>query len=269
MSAAIEFSNISKSYATTDKRTRRTVLQDLSFSIEEGELLSIIGPSGIGKTTLLHLAVGLERPDSGSIRFGSASEKPRVGMVFQQPRLLEWLTVEENLYIATDAAGVDRSEALSALSDVHLEEYRRAYPLTLSGGQRQRVALARALAIRPNIVMLDEPFSALDELSARRMRLLLQEIWLRRRFTGMMITHNTLEAAFLSDEVLVLKGKPAQISERVRNQRPRPRAEEDASIFEMHRHLSRLITDEQTSDEAAQVLSTEDSTAALARPFGC
>jgi NitT/TauT family transport system ATP-binding protein len=270
MSTAIEFSGVTKSFGVNaGKGSRRTILDGLSLKVEEGELVSIVGPSGIGKTTLLHLAAGLDQPDSGAIRIASTGETARVGMVFQQPRLLEWLTVEANLYLATDAAGVSREEALTALSDVHLEEYRHAFPLTLSGGQRQRVALARAIAIKPNVVMLDEPFSALDELSARKMRQLLQEIWLRRRFTGMMITHNTLEAALLSDQILVLEGRPAHIVETIRNLRPRPRSEEDPSIFELHRKISRLVLGAEASPNQDSVRSADVSLAASPRPGGC
>ena len=131
--------------------------------------------SGIGKTTLLHLAAGLESPDSGAVELGRPT-RPRLGMVFQQPRLFDWLTVARNIEIASEAATGVRSQARARKCSptVGLDDYAAAYPASLSGGQRQRVALARAFAIEPNIVLLDEPFSALDELTARRLRLLLR-----------------------------------------------------------------------------------------------
>ena len=168
-------------------------------------------------------------------------------MVFQQPRLLEWRTVEKNISLATDAAQVPREEGRSMLEAVHLGAHAHAFPMSLSGGERQRVALARAFAIKPGIVLMDEPFSALDEITGRRLRQLVQELWLNHNPSGLLITHNTLEAAFLADRVVVLSGQPCSIRKIVRVPVSRPRNPDDLRLFECHRE----IVDALLSSEAA------------------
>jgi len=233
----IRFRQIDKAYLRPGARAPEIVLQRFSLSIGQGKLAAIVGASGIGKTTLLHLAAGLEAPDAGWIEIGSVEHPPRLGMVFQQPRLFDWLTVAKNIELAVDAAGGDRSRGRRLLETVGLAAYGDAFPLSLSGGQRQRVALARAFAIDPEVVLLDEPFSALDELTARRLRLLLQDLWLGQAPTGLLVTHNTLEATFLADFIIVLGGPPASILAEIEIDRSRPRDSEDPYFFEIHRHI--------------------------------
>lgn len=240
MSAAIRFANIGKSYTRPRSSERETVLRDFNFEIRPGELVALVGPSGIGKTTLLHLAAGLERPDSGAVTFG-ASEQSRIGMVFQQPRLLEWRSIRANVDLVAEAAGQNPARSLALLDAVGLGNYADAFPLSLSGGQRQRVALARAFVIEPEILLLDEPFSALDDLTARRLRILLQGLWRNTPPTGLLVTHNMLEAAFLSDRVVVLGQKPARVVEIVDIDSPRPRMPEDPAFFEAHRRIMRVL----------------------------
>lgn len=236
MNGVLQFHNVGKTYIRAGSRRAEMVLRDFNLEIARGELVALVGPSGIGKTTLLHLAAGLEEPDKGAVVFAE-TELPRLGMVFQQPRLLDWMPVQANVDLVADAAAIDRKRGRDALRAVGLAEYVDAYPLSLSGGQRQRVALARAFAVEPDFLLLDEPFSALDELTARTLRLLLQDLWIREAPTGLLVTHNMLEAAFLADRVIVLRDRPARIARSFVIDVPRPRVPEDSRLFSFHRDI--------------------------------
>jgi len=242
MSAPITFASIGKSFRRPHSPKPEMVLDNFSLHIRSGELLALVGPSGVGKTTLLHIAAGLEVPDIGSITVGSSGRPARLGMVFQQPRLLDWRSVRTNVDLAATAAGKDPKRGLALLNAVGLADYTEVYPTSLSGGQRQRVGLARAFAVEPELLLLDEPFSALDELTARRLRLLLQELWKQAPPTGILVTHNMLEAAFLADRVVVLGGKPARIREEILIELRRPRHPEDPALFEAHRKIMTVLT---------------------------
>jgi ABC-type nitrate/sulfonate/bicarbonate transport system ATPase subunit len=242
MNAAIAFSNIGKSFKRPHSDRLEVVLRDFNLSIQAGELVALVGPTGVGKTTLLHIAAGLEQPDAGQVTAGGSGDSIRLGMVFQQPRLLDWRSVRANIDLVARAAGRDTRHTADLLEAVGLADYADAYPSTLSGGQRQRVALARAFAIEPQVLLLDEPFSALDELTARRLRILLQGLWRRTSPTGLLVTHNILEAAFLADRVVVLGHKPTQIVETLEIDIPRPRHPEDPALFEIHRKIMGLLS---------------------------
>lgn len=248
MTAALGFHGIGKSFARPDNSGQRHVLRNFDLEIREGELVSLVGRSGVGKTTLLHIAAGLERPDQGRFVAGTSGRQARVGMVFQQPRLLEWRTVRQNIDLIAAAAGRAGAGTTRLLEQVGLGEYASAFPGTLSGGQRQRVAIARAFAIDPGILLLDEPFSALDELTARRLRLVLQDLWSSAPPAGLLVTHNMLEAAFLSDRIVVLGGSPARAIATIEVTLPRPRDPEHPELFTIHRRIMKLLSEPALSE---------------------
>jgi NitT/TauT family transport system ATP-binding protein len=208
------------------------VLDDVSFQVQETEFLCLVGPSGCGKTTLLKLIAGLQQPTAGQIRLaGRAVHRPsrQVGFVFQEPTLMDWRTVRENVMLPLELKGPGKEKAgrtaQTMLDLVGLTGFEDAYPAQLSGGMAQRVALARALVHDPQLLLLDEPFGALDALTRERMGRELLRIWRARRKTVVLVTHSVPEAVFLADRVLVLGPRPATIVAEVPVDLPRPRSQ--------------------------------------------
>jgi len=251
MSSDIVIQGLSKSYASAKGRGRATIFDALDMHVETGQLIALVGPSGCGKSTLLNLIGGLDKPDAGTISFHGRDADTNLGMVFQQPRLVDWLTVEQNIELVFERRGrvpsSGRKEIVkNLLRKTGLSAHAQTYPQFLSGGQKQRVAIARAFAIGPDILLLDEPFSALDELTARKLRLLLQSLWIEaegRRPTGILVTHNMLEAAFLADRIYVLGGHPARFSRIMDVTCPHPRDPEDPALFAIHREVMLTLDD--------------------------
>ena len=225
--------DIVKAYRVAGERL--PVLEGLSLACAAGSFTALIGPSGCGKSTLLRLALGLEGQDSGTVAIGGlppaeVAAKGEIGVAFQDPALLPWRTVAGNVALPLDVLGrtaePDRIAGLLRL--VGLEGFAAARPAQLSGGMRQRVAIARALVTDPTVLFLDEPFGALDQILRRQMNLELQRIWSESPATTLLVTHGIDEAVFLADSVVVLRGRPGRIVERMAVPFPRPRA---ASLF--------------------------------------
>jgi NitT/TauT family transport system ATP-binding protein len=228
------------------------VLDDVSFQVQETEFLCLVGPSGCGKTTLLKLIAGLQQPTTGQIRLaGKAVHRPSrdVGFVFQDPTLMDWRTVRENVTLPLELNGTGREKAgrkaQTLLDLVGLTGFEDAYPAELSGGMAQRVALARALVHDPQLLLLDEPFGALDALTRERMGRELLRIWQARRKTVVLVTHSVPEAVFLADRVLVLGPRPATIVAEVPIDLPRPRTQtvREAPACTLMAHQVRMALD--------------------------
>ena len=224
----LEAIHLSKQYATSQGLL--SAIEDVSFEVAAGEFLCIVGPSGCGKTTLLRLLAGLLLPDQGRVCLhGQPLEGPcrAIGFVFQKANLMPWRTVFDNILLPLQvqrtppaAAG---QRAAHALELVGLTEFAHSYPRELSGGMEQRVAIARALAHEPEILLLDEPFGALDALTRERLNQELLRLWDANRKTVVMVTHDIREAVFLSDRVLVLSQRPGRVTAIVPITLPRPR----------------------------------------------
>jgi NitT/TauT family transport system ATP-binding protein len=213
---------IEKSFLN-EKKEKVKVLDRINLDVEKGSFVSIVGPSGCGKSTLLYLIAGLEQADSGEIRMnGKKVTKPgpdRV-VVFQEAGLFPWLTVIENVMYGLQIKKMPKEEAkakaLEVLKMVHLSRYANSYPHQLSGGMKQRVAIARALVMEPDILLMDEPFSALDEQTRMVLHKELLDIWRKTKVTIFFVTHNIREAVLLSEQVIVFGTRPGRIKETVR-----------------------------------------------------
>ncbi len=225
---ALHIEGLEKTY-TLDGRSLR-VLEDIDLDIRTGEFVSIVGASGCGKSTLLRLIVGLDAAYGGKLIYEgkpvTGTDLSR-GIVFQEHRLFPWLTVTENIAIAFASTGVSKAERRRRVQDqidlVGLRGFEKAYPHQISGGMSQRVAIARALVLRPRLLLLDEPFGALDALTRLTLQQELERLWEHEGLTTVLVTHDVEEAVFLGDRIVVMEARPGRIKRIVPVPLPRPR----------------------------------------------
>lgn len=238
----IQLDSIAKSFPAEDGGTKQ-VLEDVTFTAPEGSFTSLLGPSGCGKTTLLNIVAGLLEPDGGVIKLDEKPIRPDelfCSYVFQEPRLLDWATVGKNISLVLDAQGVPKDEQdrriEKYLAKVDLDGEADSYPRNLSGGMQQRVGIARALAVESEIMVMDEPFSSLDEITAQRLRDDLLDIWNGTDKTIIFVTHNIRESIYMSDKVLMML--PGQgIASKTDIELGRPRDMEDPKLLELESTL--------------------------------
>jgi ABC-type nitrate/sulfonate/bicarbonate transport system ATPase subunit len=231
----IQIRRVSKTYRVESEKL--LVLEGLSLTVREGEFLSIVGASGCGKSTLLRLLVGLERDYEGEILVkdapvtGTSLDR---GLVFQEHRLFPWLTVEQNVAVALQNSSLSAAEKRQSIKEhielVGLGAFALAYPYQLSGGMAQRAAIARGLVNRPSILLLDEPFGALDALTRTRLQNELQRIWQKEKVTMILVTHDVEEAVYLGDRVVVMEPRPGRIRKSFSVDVPHPRDRRDAVL---------------------------------------
>ncbi|MEK4344688.1 ABC transporter ATP-binding protein [Paenibacillus sp. FSL P4-0184] len=254
---ALEVSGISKSF--THRRRETNVLNNVSLKVEQQEFVSIVGPSGCGKSTLFHMIGGLVKPDAGTIRMNGRAvtgQRGEISYMPQQPALFPWRTIEDNVLLAGEIKGAlqdgAREEARQWLAKVGLNGFEQAYPHMLSGGMQQRAAFLRALLAPQELMLLDEPFSALDALTRSEMQRWLLELWEENRRSVLFITHNIEEALLLSNRIYVFSGRPGSILHTVDVPFPRPRRDEitdSPDFLKLKRQLSQWMREEQAKSE--------------------
>ena len=241
----VSIRGVSKTYPAHDGDV--FAVDDVSLDLGRGDFVSLLGPSGCGKTTLMLMVAGLIGHTTGAINIdGRKVDRPYtdLGIVFQDPVLLDWRKVLDNLMLQAEIRKLDRAtiraRGMALLSMVGLEDFVHRYPWELSGGMRQRVSICRALVHAPGLILMDEPFGALDALTRDQLNLDLQDIWLSRRTTVMFITHSISEAVFLSDRVIVMSPRPGGIAAEIEVDLPRPRHLGMRETSEFGRYTSRI-----------------------------
>ncbi len=259
----LEALQVSKRFPLPDGDGEYTVLHRVDVGLRDGEILALLGKSGSGKSTLLRIVAGLISPSEGEVRYrGRSLAGPcsGVAMVFQSFALLPWLDVLANVELGLRARGVPpevrRDKALRMIDIIGLDGHESAYPRELSGGMRQRVGFARALVVEPDVLLMDEPFSSLDVLTAESLRGELMDLWLTRRIPTraiLIVTHNIEEAVLLADRVLVFGANPGHVREDVTVEVSRPRSRDQAAVRALVDRLYQLMTRPETPDEARQM----------------
>ncbi len=205
-------------------------LKDMNLTVNQGDFISLLGPSGCGKSTALRLISGLMRPTSGHINWEGGQDTGDLGVVFQEPTLMPWATVEQNVWLPFRLRGKSladvRDEIIWALKMVGLEKFQKSYPRELSGGMKMRVSIARSLVTEPRLILMDEPFAALDEITRHKLNNDLLELRDKLKCTVIFVTHSVFESVFLSDRIVVMAARPGRVSSEVTVDAPYPRTEE-------------------------------------------
>ena len=247
---SLKIININKTFYGNNNGDEVHVLKDINYDIGDGEFVSVIGPSGCGKTTLLRIIAGFEKPSSGEILIDGRrfiKPDPAVGLVFQEYALFSWRTTIENIEFGLEIKGICSKER-KALAREYIESFGLAgfenmYPKDLSGGMKQRVAIARTLINNPRVVLMDEPFGALDSQTRNSLQQFLVDVWKTRSETVIFVTHNIDEAVFLSDRIIVLSKRPGEIKHvfDVDSSCPRPRDRTSESCNNLRREILRYL----------------------------
>lgn len=246
----IQISKVDKIFTTADGEI--TALKDINLAVNQGEFICLLGPSGCGKSTLLNAVAGFSLPSSGSITVEGqevTAPGPDRGMVFQEYALFPWMTVEQNIAFGLEVQNKPREQIEATVTQLlellHLKDFRHRFPKDLSGGMRQRVAIARVLAIDSPIMLMDEPFGALDALTRRSLQDELLRLWQKLGKTVLFVTHSIEEAIYLADRIIVMTYRPGTIKRTVRVEITRPRDPASALFNDLKRELGRLVMEEQ------------------------